>query len=1210
MDDYANHHGEPNEPLSAESIANLRLALTGNNELKLRLISDESFLKWFAKQLHQSLDKFVASEWPQLDQINEMQEQVIVLRILVTFAGLSPLGDSYRGPDIKNLRFGVPVLSNIIKYVLEVALPRLVASETGNDLLIADAVESMVRDAFHVILVFANVLKQALEDVAFGTIWRLLTALMVLADGPNTSSSPHMERILVCGLELIPYCLERGPREDTLTYAEAMLAISLARLHEELLLLQDVSTLEAGEIRSLIPNSQAGATYSNGHEGLYPQKADLGSLTALTVAVVQILNYLKESGKRTVPQIEQNFFASPEVHRRILLLLKYDGRKLLNIAALNLVRYNLAFLDQDSEFSQESVSSIFEKLFPRIIQLLEFEHSSVLSHPVPKYIELPVSILSDLCLKNPEICVHLRNTNVDFKIMLELEKLFGQVSFFRQLHALKSATQVGTKLADFTTLRNNATDHEGDPDHLLQESQLEVISNYLLLLSVFTSSNEEFRRRITAYKNDQTTKAGPNFLCLMVFEIIDDFRFIVEQTILGYKVFAQLQQLLLTDVRVLSWYGSNMGVICTLLENSIFSNTFYLIRSLSRSVSTLRTFFVDCNSIKSTFDKESHLTEIQKADHINTNESIVDIVGAGYDRELSFDRKRSFVTSLLEILSLLEDVQVVVNYFLSLKEYFRSQRNRSRKALAVKKVILLASIANFILDFSSFRYGIINHETFLRDLAVLYMSAMKAKQIYDLSESKDVDDREATYEQLRIQLGVFQVVKNYLYNENEENRKFVWDYIPLSMIFDKALYGVITNAENDLELHKLLLLHKIIAFEIMRNLTAASSYFSEAIKESFLSYASEKRLEGQHYVPESWNDFLYENLMCFDLFVDLTGDKELNEKRFFSDDEFLLTLIKDENYVRLVVGINYLEDHRYTNISTFRKSDFPRANLLDVWKRFLEVKLLDKHENKICGLNLNERVKLSNLVSEVKVSVDWILINITWEDDAYGFLMPDNVNFRLLDTVSSNAQESHASGSGGNNLLTPNNIVIEESEEEDDGSQTGSPASLEVHVGDDNGVLKPQARAKILNKHGFSNVLQRLIYDMSTPKYEPTRNNRRSPLERFDNLNANDLYEKSKTAHYQIISLLSGTQQGHGKHRGSQHYNVKQKHPLRRSSNIINSRDGERIRREVNRESSNSHVLWEDMGTSQHDAQPHVSGAETEASDDNADEEIEEFWIR
>lgn len=1182
MDDYTHYHGESSTLLPADSIANLRFALIGNNDLKFRLASDENYLLWFSNQLLASLDSLVAADAPTLHLVNELHARILILRILVTFAGSPTLTCSDDKLDVATLRFCLPLLSDFIKYQLDTFLPRLMdlapsgASEISE---IAEVVDSMMCDSFHIILVLANSLKLALEDVSFDSIMRLLTTLLLIADGPGplSKSSFIMEKVLIAGLEMVPYCLERGPQKSTVAYAEGLLAVTLTRLFDELLSMgSDAGT----DSNAKLPDSQA----------------ELNRLTSLMVAVVQLLNYFAENGRKDVLDIERKFFTSTDIYKSILILLRNDGSNLMNVSALNLIRFYFTFSDTGSS----SIDSLnFEKLFPRIIELLDYHYASSDDQPNPKYVQLPVTILSDLCLKNPEICVHLRNTNVDLKIMNELESLFGLVILFRQLNALKSAAQNSNKLADLTVLRKASAGLESGESLtllLVQVVQLDTISNYLLLLSVFTSSNEEFRRRITSFKSDKNPRAGPNFLCLMIFEIVDDFRFLVAQILLNYNTFAQLQQQLMVDDKFISWFGSNIGVLFTLLENSIFSNTFYLVRSLSRSVSTLRTFFVDCNSVKSILDGDTQVSAYLTLDPLKNVESIVDVVSAGYDREITFERKGSFVTSTLEILSLLDNVHVVMDYFLSLRSDYDNQRNTSRKSLHVKKIILLASIANFILDFSSFRSGIINHENFLRDLAILYMNAIEAKRVYDYSELKDTAARDTVCEQMRIQLGVFQVVKNYLYNENEENREFLWDFFPLSLIFDKSLYGIIDKWDEDSEIHKLLLEHKIIAFEIMRNLTAASTYFSEAIKDSYLEYAKEKQANGQIYAPKSWNDYLHDNLMCYDLFVDLQGEEDAIERRFFTDDEFLLTLVNNSDYVRLVLGINYLEDHRYTNISEFRRSDFPRPNLLRVWKRILEVKLLDKLEERICGLSESQRVKLSNLLSEIKVSVNWILINLTYEDDEYGYLMPDKINFGLFDTVSS-AQPTQTTNVSSR-LFTPSNIVIEESDEEEEETQQGEPNSQDIK--EENGILTPRARAKILNRQGFTNVLQKLIYEMSTPKYEVAKGNERSPLERFDNLNANDLYEKSKTAHYQIVSLLSGTADDQGKKfRTQQHAKSKPTHPLRRVSNIISSERNVFARDEATPEGASGSQSAEWARRNE----------EAVASGDD-DEEIDEYWIR
>lgn len=1184
LDHYVHYNGEPSDDLKYQNaIAELRLSLIGNKDLKHKLLRDKLFLRWFHGQLKASLDALTKSEPPTAAVISDLHDRVVILRVLVTFAEKGRTSED----DTAILEACAPLLSRLIQYFTV-----LFASifDKSHD----TEVESILCDALHILVVFANILKDLAENVSFDSLWKLTTTFLIFSE---TQKFQHLKlkRVISAGFNTVPFCLDRAT-PDTALYAEGLLTIALKRLSCEYL-----------HIYNFYFGDFTGAGDPLGSQALpqiVPEKKvlmdnfDLDFITTLTVGASQLLNYLKDNGSRINPsQVEVSFFNSRKVYHCMLLLLKCNNANLLNVASLNLIRFFLAGFLAEPEVDS-LIYANYERLFPRIIELLNYDYHSAAVSPIPMFIQLPVSILSDLCLKYPGISMHLRNTNVDLQIMLELEKLFKQVELFRQLNTLKASSEKGTKLADFTTLKS-AVDKEAS---LLQSIQLEVISDYLVLLSVFTSSNEDFRRRITGFESPRFSKTpSPNFLCVMIFEVMDNFRFLVQQMRLSLEVFSQysLGHQKRDDGKFLSWFGSNIGVIFTLSEHPIYSHILYLTRSLSRSVSTLRTFFVDCNSIQSVFDTDD--TPNENGEVAPVYDNIVEIVTSRYNRDTTFKRRGSFVSSLLEILGLLDQVHKITQYFESTKPDYKHHRSASRKAICIKKVILLASIANFILDFSSFRYEIVNHESFLKDLSILYKNAMKSKQEYDAVSTGDDVLRDVAYEHLREQLGVLQVLKNYLYNENEENRKFVWDYIPLSMIFDKSLYGISTPAEQDQELHGLLLLHKIIAFEIMRNLTAASAYFSEAIKGSYEEYL-QREVQNGVQIPTSWNEYLLQNIMSYDLFVDSEKDDPEN-KRFFSDDTFVFSLLQEVDYVRLVVGINYLEDHRYTNVSTFRRSDFPETSLLNVWKRFLGLKLLEKYEAKLCGLNVNKRVRLSNLLIEVKISIDWIMINLTWKDDDYGYQMPDKVNFRLFDTVLNRNNE----GNSSSNLFTSSNIVIEESEEEeeeedDDGAR--EPGTLE-----DDSVLSPEERAKLLHKHGFSYALQKLIYDMSTPKLR-TKSDKRSALERFDNLNANDLYEKTKTAHMQIVSLVTGVlADGGTPYRAQQHQKKEERHPLRRSSNIISSRDSVQIRRDVNRGgegfgygSDEEYLRGEEANDDE--AEPAV------AEDIEEDEEIDEFWVR
>lgn len=1187
LDRYAHYDGAPLTE-GPNAVAELRHLLIGNSDLKLKLIKEPTFLDWFSDQLKSSVHTLIASDAPAKAQVYDLHSKIVILRILVKFASSQP--ELASGVPFEGC---TPLLSRLLQYVTDVYIPQLVDSRSSGEPEYAALFEDLICNCFHVILGYANMLKLNSDETAIEAIWKLLTVLLILSED-RSKDLFILKRVVIAGFKVIPFCLERGPRDSKYEYAEALLSVALRKLHNEFSSIYAFyfPNADANEL-SVLAVTSAPAPNVIPEKRLLEETFDFALMTSLMTGVAQILNYFKEHGARPlVSPGATKFFASPKLYFCMLFLLGCDNSNILNVATLNLIRFYLSSHLDEPDANEGLAYTIFEKLFPRIIELLDNDYTdNMLSNdPIAKYLQLPVAVLSDLCLKYSGICVQLRNTNVDYRIMQEVENLFKRVSIFQQLHKLKVSSEKGAKLADFTVLRKAPESVLGTDETLAsQDAQMSTISNYMLLLSEFTNSNEDFRRRITGYHSARTNKPGPNFLCVMIFEIVDNYRFLVQQMLLSYKLFGQWQsQKIARDEDLLAWFGSNIGVLYTLLDQPIYTNTLYLIRSLSRSVSTLRTFFVDCNSIRSSFVAEEPATVVPAT----KSDSIIDIVTARYDREISFDRHGSFVSSLLDIMSKFEELHTGMQFFTLLNSDHNNQRNQFRKSICVKKVMVLASIANFVLDFTSFRYEIVNHGTFLRDLAHILKVSIKAKEEYNRLKESDTNLRESAFEHLRVQLGVLQVIKNYLYNESEENRKFVWDFVPLSTIFEMSLYGICVPSEEDAELHGIQLQIKVISFEIMRNLTAASAYFSEAIKELYLEYAKQQQRLGTQ-IPATWNEYLVQNLLSYDLFVDVALDE--TDEKFFKNDEFLLRLIKVPEYVQLVIAINYLEDHRYTNISSFYKSNFPHKNLLSVWKRLLEVRLLDKLENEICGSNTNQKVRLSNQLSEIKVSVDWILINLTWKEEDYGYQMPDKLNFRLLDTVLSNIE-----GNSSSNLFTSSNIVIEESEEEDEAE--GEPVTQRA-LSDDDTILSPEARARLLHKQGFSSILQRNIYDMSTPRSRQAKVGRRSPLERFDHLNSNDLFEKTKTAHYQIISLASGRQREQKTFRLTPHADPDEKHPLRRSSNIISSRDSVRIRRDVNRGGEGfgygSDEEYLDAGEPEATAAP--------AADDADD--IDEHWI-
>lgn len=1190
-------NGRPNGASGLpDTMADLRLQLIGNRDLKIKVLQEPHFVAWLLQELYKDLEAVQREQLlPDVSKTRHLHDKVVILRILACFVADLQNLDEKVAVDALCLAESVPLITEFFEWVIQTFLPALGDTLAPIGPETADAridLQKVLCDSLWIMLVFASSGSVALTESSYESLYKLTTALLICDDTKSPNSALTLQRAVISSLNLLPFLLKGASKRLSETFGGPLLRLCLLRLHREFAQLHnhyvDGLPSQGHFLEKVSPNII-------GDKRLLRDIFEVDFITSLVVAAAQLLNHTKERN-RALP-LDLAFFTSKEVFLCMVLLLKCDGCHLLNVATLNLIHFYLSALEDLGSASEEIIFKTYEKLFPRIIELLDADLSQ--KDSVPPFLSLPVSVLSGLCLKYPRMSLHLHNTNVDIKIMKDLQSLIRRTPIFATLFKLKVAAKEGKKLTDFTTLTKHRLGSDNRGETALHLTNLEQISDYLQLLSVYTSSNDDYRRRVTKFLELKATKAlSPNFLCLTIFELIDDYRFLILQMLLGYDVLGKILQdsSKLDQTKVLTWFGKNLGIIYTLIEHPIFTQTIYLVRSLSRSIPTLRTFFVDCNSIKSVFDVDDDT--VLNPNDANAHEDIIDIVKVRYNKEASFKRRGSFVSSLLEILGLLDHVKYAMQYFVKAKPDLTLQYAPPRKTLCVKRVILLASIANFILDFSSFRYEIVNHDSFLLDLSKVFQTESLSDDDIKYTEE---EEKEITYENLREQLTVLQVVKSYLYNENEENSKILWDFILLTLIFEKSLYGLSDNVEEDAELHGLLVQHKILAFEIMRNLTAASSFFSEALSESYLEYVKEESQDGNHSSPSTWHDYLLKNLLSFNLFTD--DGKVHDEEEFFNSDEFFFGLIKNTEYVRLLVGVNFVEDHRYTNMRIFKKLDFPLKSILEIWKRILKARLTDKLELKLCGHNLNERVKLANQLIEVKLSITWILINLTWKDDAFGYQVPDKVSFSLMDTVGHRTHSDPHSEE--RQLFSSSNIVIEESEDdEEDDNEATQPE-------EDDTEMSAEDKAKLLHRYGFSHILQHIILDMSKPKFKGRGGSR---IERFDLLNANNLYEKSKTALSQITGLVSGHASGNEPQAGGPAHS-EERHPLRRMSNIISSRDGTRIRRDVNRGGEgfgydSADDVAESSGENRQDEEDDASDTNPEQSDMDDVVDIDEYWVR
>ncbi|RKP32999.1 hypothetical protein METBISCDRAFT_11194 [Metschnikowia bicuspidata] len=809
------------------------------------------------------------------------------------------------------------------------------------------------------------------------------------------------------------------------------------------------------------------------------EKIDECTTSALLVAAAQVLNFLEtvlEHGSalllRTFAYKDRQFFEC------LFSLYGPSNDELLNIALLNLSRIFLSCLVKDKVSDESTITSNFEYLFPRINWILKNNNrpSCVLS----KYIRRPIAILSDLCLTYPEACTRIKNSNTDLRIMADLNVLFSSSRGFGYLLDLKIQSGKGNNLVDFSKSRNQTI-----PTYVsTEDNQMDNIADHILLLSVYTSSNEECRRRISDFGNNEAGSSMPNFLCFLACEVVENFQFLSLQLLLHRALFRELQKSAPSEEtqRKWQWFSQNLSHLLFLFEHPIYINMFYLLRSLSRSVATVETFFVDCNSIKSTYDHFSG----SKVPFDKSSVSFYSLVTQKHDGSSRLDSCEAFLTCILTFLTDHTAVGNALSFFYSAKDGYFALSGRIRKRLYTLTTMVLNCLANFCLDFGPFRVSILENERFLKDISKLFKRALREKKdhIREGSElSDDVSWHDISYEQLQAQIGIFQIVHNLLYNETEENRRNIWTHMPLTVVFEKSLYGVSVARDQDPELHQLLLKLKAIAFGILRNLTLSSTFFCSSIGQLYAKYAVWQ--DGcRYHIPPTWDEYLLESLLAHDLYLDVERCENV-EAAIEKADFYFFTLLRNPDYYCLLIAITYLEDNRHINTPNFKVSDFPSDGLLSLWKRILQIDLLPDPEQKMemTGQN-NFSVKLV----DAKLAIVWNLINLLYEENV----------LRCLSHSAGTAELMSASSTATNiNIGTDEDLVM------------GEISDPEMTL---------QDKSQRLLDFGFKQVLAELIYQMTVPWKKYMNSGKFGLLRRFDNINSNDLLDKLRTAYRQILA--------------------------------------------------------------------------------------------
>lgn len=1128
-------------------IAELRYTIIGNDQLKTQLMKHPDFLKWMHLQLTSARNQIInGNENPKLkisvSSVSSMHE-LIVIMWLIFMAERLPTEDV----NVHGLGACVTVLVEIIEYILNSGSEELYNFSIDANPSAFRALEECLTYSFYIILSYENHTNMLNKYVSNETLWKFTMELVSRFDAGGVFFA---DSCMLAALKLVPYLLDQQETDSGSVSEFNDIGAILKSIIQSLKLKIDTSCSNfyrhaLGES----PNRKERPLTGPPPKQMLENHLDFSSTTALIVAAAQILNYIEDgpsNGPATLAQVyaysEKIFFDS------LLALYGPNNTELLNVALLNISRIYLSCLAKERSHDEMMVNSTFEYLFPRINWILKSNAGSF--EKLPKFIRRPIAVLSDLCLSYPEACIRIKNSNVDTRIMTDLRRLFSNSKGFKYLHDLKLQSGKGKEVVDFTNSASNlnpnfasnsrsnlgsnsnpnlnsgsfdSSSSSGFPGSyaLGVDTQMDSISDHILLLSVYTSSLEDCRRRITDFGGKKNSDSQPNFLCFLVCEIVENYHFLCLQLLLNQALFRNLKKLPENESsrRKWCWLSRNISQLLYLVQHSIYTNIFYLLRSLSRSVSSVETFFVDCNSIKSTYDQFPNGSTKASAD--KSFQTIFGNMSQRYDASSRLDASGPFLTCLITFLSNQSAIGYAITFFSSAKEAPKTLAERVRKDLYNLTTMVLGCLANFCLDFGPFRKIILEDENFMRDLSKLFNRSLRDKIDHlrdDHLAPGDLDAlewQEISYEQLQAQIGIFQIIQNLLYNETEENRRLIWDHIPLALVFNKSLYGISLPRSRDPELHKLSLRLKVISFAIMRNLTVSSTFFCRCISSVYRKYVL-SQLEARYRVPPTWNDYLLDTLLAFDLYLPDVA-RETAEGALTRSDEFLLSILKVPEYHSLFVAVAYLEDNRHISIGNFTTEDLPSCGMMRFWKRVLQIHLLPELEKKFCRPEITDRISFSVKLVDVKLAIVWNLINLLFEEGDQRSTVSDNEDQDMGDSAFVSVEAGSGSGgrSGGDlrsGLQLGGLSVL----------GSGSAEfydSIDVYQDKDIAYMSTKARAQFLFSFGFQDVLFRLIQQLSTPVRKYPNSGKYGLLRRFDNINSNDLLDKLRTAYRQIMVI-------------------------------------------------------------------------------------------
>ncbi|KAG7191636.1 uncharacterized protein KQ657_002905 [Scheffersomyces spartinae] len=1035
------------EKISMLGDAQLRYVLIGNNDMKYTLLSDREFMEAFGRRFAANC---AHQDWAAL------HDQAIVLRLLSTFHDMNEEAlDVFEG-------------------IVQLIVVQLDMSINGEDNSAKTTTTPLVEETIQYFLEsLIHLSNRRFFKYDGEKLWMFVIQMLY------QRRSLTLLNLLIRITPILLKCFKLAHHKRLLFILFALLHSGCSEIVDLVLSHYGVSHFDETEVLEdlRLPNFDIPPHF-------FKENTGFSLLIPLLTSFLQIYNYMADNNLEFVPDDDfESGFGT--VYITCLLFLKSSSTsssfapsdsKLVAVLSLNFICmyieqvYKLrsssiaAAVVEGPAVDEEALHSMVSRNFLKILYKIDecFDYN-----PDILYIHSPVKLLAHVCDLFPSVGNnYIRNTTLDSKVRLTMkDQLLKNGWLFEFWHNSKDFTSV----LDFAALdlmgspnRNSISNSAaalGSVSCSSVASSTSLISDLFHLLSIYTSSEEDHRQRIIKDVSE---------LPLILFQVMETYRYLLLQLQVNFR---ELKLNCLTSEQRI-WLSKNVGIVMYLLDLPVFTNCLYFMRSLSRSVTALRTLFVECNGYAS----------VLCGDRLPKD----DITSSKDLKKLTANKGR-----------LIYNILQIVNGIECGTKFIRGLTGQTSQVQLTNKLVLLALISNLILDFLSFRLEIVNNSNFVLNLLKIYKSA-------ESGASNELEVEAA----LVIQYHVSWVLKNLLYNENSESKRRVVQVFPLLVIFKNCAFNDINSKHFEIELNK-----KLVSFEILQNLTSGSPEFIRDITLSFAEFATTETVLREDGKPiKLWDEFVIWNISNYKLFTKSKSD---------DSNKMLLKILENNKYAEMVCSIFYIENHKYVGLRLSSSKDvskyestlpggdtsqinnneddpmdgyvenmFPLLSFLSIWLFFLQFDIPTDYP---------QFTKVVNNLTDINLAITWNLVNLTKKPNdsldrrlgvgAFRNVKPEpegnshsleeldkdeelddvtdyDTYFELYDTVDT----GNLNGSGPHNLIGSASLPL---------GMDSWVNAISIDHTEDIDLLKAEGRAAYLKGVGFTAALQGILLSKS-----------------------------------------------------------------------------------------------------------------------------------